>query len=177
MDGWRRGTCIVATVEVRIMKRHLSFGVVAFAAAVTSVAASGQQKIPSEVPKQPVTLTGCVAAGEKHDTYVLTNVTSSAGATVGTSGSTAMPVYWLDEPDKLKKHVGHKVEIVGTLTGDVDKTKIKAKDGELEMKADGKEVKVPEGSSAAAHLPATGEKGPGYKVKVKSVKSIASSCQ
>lgn len=153
--------------------RNLSFAIVV--AAVASVAASASQDVPDKVNKQPVTLTGCVAAGEKANTYVLTNVTSSA-AVVGTSGSTAMPVYWLDSPDKLKGHVGHRVEVVGTLDDDVDKTKVKEKDGSVEMKADGKEVKVPEGSSAAARLPAEGSKGPGYKVKVKSVKGVEGSC-
>src|SRR3954462_3787227 len=154
--------------------RHLSFGI-AVLAAVTSGAASSSQDIPSKVPRQPVTLTGCVAAGEKDGTFVLTNVVSTAQA-LGTSGSTAMPVYWLDSPGKLKGHVGQKVQIVGMLDDDVDKTKVKEKDGSIEMKADGKTVKVPEGTSAAAQLPAAGAKGPGYKVKVKSVKMVARSC-
>jgi hypothetical protein len=84
-----------------------------------------------------VTLTGCVdraddvqaAAGATADvdslSFVLTHAVKGAGAdlkseTVGTSGRALEPVkgatYRLDAPtEKLNAHVGHKVEVTGTL--------------------------------------------------------------
>jgi hypothetical protein len=153
--------------------RHLSFGLVVLA---TAASASAQQpKVPDNVAPQPVTLTGCVTAGEKDGSFLLTHVV--ANAPVGTSGSDAVapPFYWLDSAKKLKSYVGHKVEVVGTLTGDVDKTKIKHKDGEMKVERERvKDVKEPEGTSAAANTP-SGERA-GYKVKVKSVKMLEGGC-
>jgi len=152
--------------------RYLSYVV---AVIVASSVPSLAQQIPDKVQPQPVTLTGCVAAGEQPDTFVLTHITSSADV-VGTTGSSGMPIYWLSPKDKLKGHVGQKVDISGTLQKDVDTTKVKDKDGSVELKADGKEVKVPETSAAAAALPPAGARPPAYKVKVKSVKTIAGTC-
>ena len=136
--------------------RHLSFALM-MAAALTASAAADSRKVK---------LTGCVVPGEKSDTYVLTNVSSSD--VVGTSGSTIpQPVYWLDSPDKLKAHVRQTVEITGRIDEDLKKTTVKAKDGKVEMKSDGKKVVVPEHSTAAAGMPAPGSvEAPGYKVKV-----------
>jgi len=152
----------------------MSFGLVALALAGS--AAVQAQSVPSKTTPRMVTLTGCVKAGEKADTYVLTNVVTSDKAAVGTAGSgVAEPFYWLDSKDKLKPHVGHKVAITGTIDDDVDKTKVKQKDGEMKIERERtKEVKVPAGSSVAAATP-EGTRA-GYKVKVKSLKMIADSC-
>ena len=151
--------------------RYLSY--VAAAIVVTASTPSLAQQIPDKVQPQPVTLTGCVAAGEKPNTYVLTHITSSADV-IGTSGT---PIYWLSPAGKLKGHVGQKVDISGTLEKNVDRTKVKEKDGSVEVKGDGKAVKVPARSSAAAALPPPGAKDPGFKVKVKSVTTLADSCR
>jgi len=90
----------------------------------------------------------------------------------------------LDTYDPLtprhEDHVGHKVEIVGMLDDDVDKTKVKTKDGKVELKTERtKKVEVPEGSAAAASATAAapGEiKVPSFKVKVQSVRLLADTC-
>jgi uncharacterized protein YdeI (BOF family) len=146
--------------------RHLSFALM-IAAALTASAAADSRKVK---------LTGCVTPGDKSDTYVLTNVSSSD--VVGTSGSTiGQPVYWLDSPGKLKAHVRQTVEITGRLDEDLKKTTVKEKDGKVEMKADGKKVVVPENSTAAAGMPSGSVDAPGYKVKVNSVKVVSDSCR
>ncbi len=157
--------------------RYLSFAIVVMAAAT---GLSAQSPAPAahqdKVAPQMMTLTGCVSAGEKPDTYLLTHVAASADP-VGTSGRNAPePFYWLDSPDKLKAHVGHKVVVTGMLDDDLDKTKIERKDGEVKVETERtKEVKTPAGSSAAAALPESG-KQVSYKVKVKTVTMLASSC-
>jgi hypothetical protein len=95
------------------------------------------------------------------------------------SGS-ATAIYWLDPPEKLKAHVGHKVSIVGTLDEDVDKAKIKEKDDNVKIEAErgSRKVETKEGTAAAADAKAakTGDKQESYKVKVTSVTMISSSC-
>lgn len=123
-----------------------------------------------------ITLTGCVNAGTEKNTYVLNNVVRS-DAPPGAISPTA--VYWLDSPDKLKGHVGHKVEIDGMLDSDIDKTKVKDKGDKVSMTRERtKTVSVPADSPAAPDVKALGTdaKHPGYKVKVKSVKMIAAGC-
>jgi hypothetical protein len=92
---------------------------------------------PSAAAPVPMTLTGCVdraddveasaagAADVDSLSFVLTHAVKGAGAelkseSVGTSGRSVEPVkgatYRLDAPaEKLNGHVGHKVEVTGTL--------------------------------------------------------------
>lgn len=138
----------------------------------------------------PVTLTGCVAAGEKKNTYVLSNVhrTDVAARTTGgipsasptphTRYSDANVVYWLDKPEKLKGHVGHSVQIEGILEEDVDKSKVTTDDGKTKVTTERtKSVEVPETSRAGMRASAGGEaKRLTYKVKVASVTMLAEAC-
>jgi len=160
--------------------RLMSFGIVMLAMTVAAGAQVKPKKADDKIAKQPVTLTGCVTAGTAHNTYMLTDVQRTDVA-VGTSGAPdTAAVYWLNQPDKFKSHVGHKVEIVGMLDDDVDKTKVKTKDGKVELKTERtKKVEVPEGSAAAASATAAapGEiKVPSFKVKVQSVRLLADTC-
>ena len=62
---------------------------------------------------------------------------------------------------------------------DVDKTKVKEKDGKVEVEAErgSRKVEVRDGTDAAAAVqPGLGERA-GYKVKVKTVAMIADSCK
>ena len=99
-------------------------------------------------------------------------------ATSGVESNAA--VYWLDPPDKLKAHVGHKVSISGALDEDMDKTKVKDKGDKVKIEAErgSRSVEPKEGSAGAADAKAIAgsEKQEGYKVKVKSVTMISSSC-
>lgn len=145
-----------------------------------ATAASAQTPSPKggdKVVAEPITLSGCVAAGTEANTYMLSNVTRADKA-VGTTGSgEAPPFYWLDSPGKLKPHVGHRVQVTGWLDDDVDKTRVKAKDGKVEMKSEsGQKVEVPAGTTAAAAAGTPGTKRVNYKVKVQSVKMVAAGC-
>jgi hypothetical protein len=113
-----------------------------------------------------VTLTGCLVKAEGDDGYLVTN-TPAEPAMVGTAGNTVAPdafggvgrfatiVYWLENDDDLKAHVGHRVEVEGDLKGDLKEGEIKVdrKDRwtELELKADGRTLKanVPHASVVA----------------------------
>ena len=54
---------------------------------------------------------------------------------------------------------------------------MKAKDGNVELKAEGgKKVEVPAGTNAAAAAGTPGTKRLNYKVKVQSVKMVSASC-
>jgi len=146
----------------------LCFVFVAAAASAQTPSAKGGDKIVPE----PITLTGCVAAGTESNTYMLSNVMRSDKP----GGSDAGTFYWLDSPGKLKAHVGHQVEVLGRLDDDVDKTKTKAKDGKVEVKSDNKKVEVPAGTAAAEAAGTSGSKRASYKVKVQSVKMLSGSC-
>jgi hypothetical protein len=141
------------------------------AAAQTPSAQSGDKIVP-----QPITLTGCVAAGVESNTYVLSNVASDKP--VGTTGSAAPDVfYWLDSRDKLKPHVGYQVQVTGMLDDDVDKTTVKSKDGKVELKSERtRKVEVPEGTQVASAMGRPGTTRTGYKVKVQSVTRLPGHC-
>jgi hypothetical protein len=145
----------------------------ALAAATAVSAQTPSPKGGDKIVPEPITLTGCVAAGTEANTYMLSNVVRSDKP--GSNDSSAF--YWLDSPSKLKAHVGHKVEIVGRLDDDVDKTKVKEKDGKVEVKAEGgRKVEVPAGTTAAAAAGAAGTKRINYKVKVQSVNHVSPTC-
>ena len=152
--------------------RYLSLCVVIAGATVVS-AQTPSPKGGDKIVPEPITLTGCVAAGTEANTYMLSNVARSDKP--GSNDSTAF--YWLDSPSKLKDHVGHKVEIKGRLDDDVDKTKTTAKDGKVEVKGEGgRKVEVPAGTNAAAAAGTAGTKRTNYKVKVQSVSHVSPTC-
>ncbi len=100
-------------------------------------------------------------------------------ATSGTESNANAAIYWLDPPDKLKPHVGHKVSISGTIDEDMDKTKVKEKGDKVKIEAERgtRKVEPKAGTAGAAEAKAVGgEKQEAYKVKVKSVTMISSSC-
>ena len=142
-------------------------------AAATAVSAqTPSPKGGDKIVPEPITLTGCITAGTESNTYMLSNVVRSDKP--ASNDTTAF--YWLDSPDKLKAHVGHKVEIKGRLDDDVDKTKTTAKDGKVEVKSENKKVEVPAGTTAAAAAGAAGTKRINYKVKVQSVNHVSPTC-
>ena len=111
--------------------------------------------------KQQVTFSGCVekapsdeaappaAAPAASTQFILTNASATATGAVGTAGSKPAAKYRLDVDDaKITPHVGHKVEVTGTLE---------------------------EQPGSAGGATASGASGP--KLKVDSVKMIAASCK
>jgi hypothetical protein len=158
------------------MMRCLSFGLLA--AATLASAETRAQTIANSAAGELVTLTGCVTAGERSNTYLLTELAVS-NKPVGTSGSgVEPPIYWLDSPGRLKSHVGHRVAITGVYDADVDKTKVKEKDGKVEVGAErgSRKVEVSSGSAGATALQGGAGARAGYKVKVKTLTMIAPSC-
>lgn len=161
-------------------------GYVSLALLITVAAAVEGQQGDKTIP-QPIALTGCVAAGTKPNTYILTHVASSVkpvpigtSGTAGTAGGTAEPFYWLDSPGKLKDHIGYGVEITGMLDDDIDKTEVEVKDGKVLLKTERtKTVELKEGTRAAAAAVVVAPKDAkrlSYKVKVRSVRRIGAVC-
>jgi len=98
----------------------ICFTVVCSLALVLYAQAPPPGQIPSE-GKSSMTLTGCLKAGSEPDSFILTNV-SGAGTQAAertTPGELAKTdvSYKLtaDSSIKLKDHVGHKVEVTGTI--------------------------------------------------------------
>jgi hypothetical protein len=139
-------------------------GLMAMAGALAGTAALAQQPAPNA---NTVTVSGCVqrATSTSNDTssksgaamtntrFVLASASARPGTTpapTGTSGSTAIASeYRLDDAnsDQIAAHVGHKVEITGTI--------------------EDRGTAATSAASAASSSP---------KLKVDSVKMIASSC-
>jgi hypothetical protein len=100
-----------------------------------------------------IRLIGCLVKGD--DGYLLTNLPSEplspAGASiipgaVGTTGAYSTIFYWLDDNDELKHHVGHRVEVVGSLKGDPKNAEIRLRRyynwTEMKVKSDGHSMKA-----------------------------------
>jgi len=157
--------------------KYLSFGVLFLASGLSAGAQTQAPQGGDKVLPEQMTLTGCVTAGTKANTYLLTNVQRK-----DTSGTSTIEgaIYWLSSPDKLKGHVGHQVQIAGMLDDDVDKSTVKSKDGTVELTTEraSKKVEVPEGTAAADAVAsvATSGKVDSYKIKVKSVKTLSRTC-
>jgi hypothetical protein len=144
-----------------------------------------------------IKLSGCLVKGDGDGAgYLLTNTpaepawqrsadTSVAPSAVGTTGGFATIFYWLDGDDDLKKHVGNRVEIEGTLESDLKDGEIKVdrkdKWTEVTVKADGRTMKanVPHTSV----LTAPGKDGDTKneilvrRVDVEHVRMLAATCQ
>ena len=109
-----------------------SFAILLAAAALAQTPAQEQQPPPAK--PNVLTVTGCLRAGAEPGTYVLSNlewrdVSANPTATTGTSATTTPPttpppaavsaatlkLVGTGSGTKLSEHVGHKVEITGTL--------------------------------------------------------------
>jgi hypothetical protein len=101
-----------------------------------------------------IRLTGCLVRAEHGDGYLVTNLPGEAAwqraadatavpGPVGTSGTVASILYWLENRDGIDDHVGQYVEIDGMLQGDL-------KDGQITVtpKEDWTEVGIVSGGRA-----------------------------
>ena len=131
---------------------------------------------PPDMADVPLTLTGCVVAGEAKDSFLLTNVTID--------GTTAAPIdafYRFNTTKGLKNHVGRRVEVKGKADlDDMDKGKIrvKAEDGKMmtEVTSERSTVKVEDrwfGSAGSMKMKAD---VPTYKFEVESVRRLEGNC-
>lgn len=104
-----------------------------------------------------IRLSGCLVRGQDGDGYLMTNVPGDAAwqrpgdaivapGPVGTSGTVASILYWLEKKDALEEHVGHYVEIEGKLQGDLKDGHIKVTPKgqwtDVEVEAGGKSLKA-----------------------------------
>lgn len=155
---------------------------------------------PPQKKDSPITIRGCVKAGEEPDTFLLMRVTQvRPGKVVGESvpddseGRDVM--YWLSSTKGLADLVGKRVEVKGTIDLNDPKegqTKVSADsskrlDATSEMKSDGKTVTVKTDSQPAVAPTTSSEtkvktEGPKiervvYRLKVTSVRRIDGVCQ
>ena len=149
--------------------KYLSLGVLVF----VSAASVGAQQYPApksddKAAKDSLTVTGCVGAGTEPNTFILTKSSAAAAApaapTTPPAATAPAPaadavVYRLDSPEKVKGHLGHQIEVTGTL----DETKT----------ADAKEATP---APDAAKTAGTSGKQPSLKLKVKEVKMLSATC-
>jgi hypothetical protein len=148
----------------------------------------------SPLRDKSIKLAGCLVRGEGDGGYLLIShafdpATASAdGApvtpgTVGTTGDFATIFYWLDGNGDLRKHVGHRVEIVGDAKGDVKEGEMKVdrKDSwtELTVKSDGRTMtaRVPQASIVAGPDPLRKLDVLVRKIDVEHVRMLAADCR
>ncbi len=151
-------------------------GMLAIGALVGTFAANASAA-PPDMDEVPLTLSGCVVAGEAKDSYLLTNVVVD-----GTTMAPPNAFYRFNTTKGLKAHVGHRVEVKGKADlDDVDKGKVKVRtdDGKTTTKitSEGRSVKVEDsawfGSMGAKKLDAEIAT---YKFNVDSVKPLQGNC-
>jgi hypothetical protein len=125
LDRARRKT----TKEEEAMRQILwPVFLVAIACALTAAILAQAPRSAAPEGSKPVTFSGCIekapadpaaapAAAAASTTFILTNASPSGSGTVGTAGSPKPAAkYRLDADEaKLAPHVGHKVEITGTV--------------------------------------------------------------
>jgi cytoskeletal protein RodZ len=147
--------------------KYMSLGVLVLVSAAAVGAQAPAPKSDDKVAKDSMTVTGCVGAGTEANTFILTKARSAAAAAAAApttppaeAATAADPViYRLDSPEKVKAHLGHQVEVTGTL----DET----------TATDAKEATP---STDAAKTAGTSGKQPSLKLKVKEVKMLSATC-
>ena len=127
--------------------------------------------------KDPVTITGCVHAGQQPGTFVLTDVSDSKGVA-------SQVIYWLSSTKGLKDNVGKKIMVTGPVVnvsqGEVE-VRNDPKDtppAQVEIKARGKEVEAHTRSASVTtgDKSETEEKRPVHRIKVQSLTTVAGTC-
>lgn len=149
----------------------------------TGAGTSGSTAQGSHRGMHPMTVTGCLKAGETAGTYQLTNVEmtgaghagsatgETAGGVEGTTGEKGagrmggMRTVMLNPASnvKLAPHVGHKIEVTGTMTGG--------------RHAGASGGTTSGGSTATAGSAGAGESSGMHAMNVTSMKMISSSCE
>lgn len=183
------------------MKRLMSVMCVAVACSATAVMAQstppmdqGKAKTDKKMMKNgPVTVTGCVADMDATGRYMLTNgMMADHMSTTPPSSPAPRPMamsYALSGGD-LKAHVGHKVQVTGTLEmakDDKTRTDTMGKKTDATAGTTGTSSAGTSATGATAHGAAVGtmdhdkmmghDKMMSHTLKVKSVKMLANTCQ
>jgi hypothetical protein len=103
-----------------------------FAAALFAVGVSAQTPAAGQPPMQDAkdaakaaTVTGCLKAGDTPDSFTLSDLKWKEDKAVGTAGTPATPPVSATSlkltGSKLSDHVGHTVEVTGTIAAKADK--------------------------------------------------------
>jgi hypothetical protein len=164
-----------------------------------TVGAAGQGR--SAIEGSPISITGCVAASDS-GSFVLTHVQkasepgqSTTGAVLGATGmenASGEVIYWLskDSVKRMRGHVGHRVEVTGTIT-DVSTGTVQVKQEPGKPGPDNKVEVDARGKSASGKTDRPVEPGPAprlgmkteekttlpvHRIKVATVKMIAPTC-
>lgn len=158
------------------MQKVLLVGAVALMATVSSVAA--QQRSSKETP---VTITGCVAQGEKSDSFLIRTLTVAGAPASVPAGSW----YRFDTTKGLKDHVNHRVEVSGMVdfddidSGSVTTATNAAGQSTTTVNTERRNISAVDAPSAtAAPAAAATVKTPvnTYKFKVGAIKMLSSTC-
>lgn len=181
------------------MSKFFSMSSLALGLGLATLAAAEQPKTEA-VKGSAVTISGCVIT-DKENSFVLTHVEEIAGprspASTAVLGATGVEgggpelIYWLsqDSVKLMRGHLGHKVQVTGTIT-DLSKGTVKVKqepekpepNTKIEIEARGKEAHGKTDTPAAAGLPPAPTKTeetktlPVRRVKVDTVKLLATTC-
>jgi hypothetical protein len=187
------------------MKNQLGGALALAVVCAGTAAAQAPAPMPMAGKGEAVTITGCVLAGTKENSVVLTHVIEGAAAKetpqmwLGAEGmvtpdgaSQQQVIYWLNHESikKMREHIGHRVEIKGEVTdvstGTVKVDKEPGKDGrdnKVTVDGRGKEAKAKtEGDVGAGPTTAVGEHKvetttmPLHRIKVDSVRMVAATC-
>jgi hypothetical protein len=173
------------------MTRYVPACVVAFVLGAVGVSAQYPEQKPADKQTpaksaQSVTITGCVREGDTANTFFLANVDANALAAhhgSGATGTAGMPpapagssatapntttVALISTADiDLKKHVGHKVEVTGTIAP----TKAEPGTGAAAGTAG-----TPSSDTTAREAGKDKAKAHAHKLNVRSVKHISETC-
>jgi hypothetical protein len=113
---------------------------------LTALTASAQV-----VAKRDITLRGCVVPGVEKDSFVITQtkeVTKDDQSAIPATMNGRHIIFWLNDSDELKDHVGRMVEVKGEIQG-IEESEIEFKAGShkdggliVEFEGPGDDVKV-----------------------------------
>lgn len=150
-------------------------GIAALVGLVSTYSVSGSAA-PADINEMPLTLSGCVVAGEAKDSYLLTNVVVE-----GTTMTPPHAFYRFNTTKGLKNYVGRRVEVKGKADlADVDRGKVKLRtdDGNVttSVTSERRTVTVDNawfGSMGAKNLDADVAT---YKFDIDSVKPLQGNC-
>lgn len=147
------------------------------------------QPLAAAKDHRPITITACVAAGARNNTFLLRNLRLVQGTPP--AGVSADRLYLrLDSTKGLKGHVGHQVNVSGIADfGDIDKGTVEITNGPIdtvevvglnsERRTINAQVKPDDATAAGAPVGTSGTTKVAvstYKLKVESVQMASASC-
>jgi hypothetical protein len=161
------------------MKTLFGTAALAFVLGMTPATAQEQADGKKYERGSTVTLQGCVVAGERKDTFVLTNVREWPVSNTD-MGKHGKRMYWIEKTDKMKGHLGQTIQLTGKITA-VERSEMEFKDGgfKVEIEGPGRDVVTPAGNAGVSaqtrpnkdDIPITL-----LKLKVDDIKMTASTC-